>query len=105
MELKALIISRSGSNYLALVYTDRIVGLGAEPSMGSVGDSFDNALTEAVNGLYTTALMRQREPWGHPRADRARPTRKAWCWEQPATPRRTRHAHPEVEHTYYAGLE
>ena len=52
-----------GSNYLALVYTDRIVELGAKPSTGTVGDSFDNALAEAVNGLYKTELIRQRGPW------------------------------------------
>jgi hypothetical protein len=40
-----------------LVYTDRIVELGATPSTGTVGDSFDNALAEAVNGLYKTELL------------------------------------------------
>ncbi|MGO1839660.1 MAG: IS3 family transposase [Candidatus Microbacterium stercoravium] len=39
-----------GSNYLSIVYTDRIAELGATPSTGTVGDSFDNALAEAVNG-------------------------------------------------------
>lgn len=38
-----------GSNYTAMVYTDRIVELGAVPSIGTVGDSFDNAMAEAVN--------------------------------------------------------
>lgn len=52
-----------GSNYLALVYTDRIVELGAKPSAGMVGDSLDNALAEAVNGLYKTELIRRRGPW------------------------------------------
>jgi transposase InsO family protein len=52
-----------GSNYLALVYTDRIAELGATPSTGSVGDSYDNALAEAVNGLYKTELIRRRGPW------------------------------------------
>ena len=40
-----------GSNYLSLVYTDRIIELGATPSTGSIGDSYDNALAEAVNGV------------------------------------------------------
>ncbi len=52
-----------GLNYLALVYTDRIEELGMKPSTGTVGDSFDNALAEAVNGLYKTELIRQRGPW------------------------------------------
>ena len=46
-----------GSNYLSIVYTDRIGELGAKPSTGTVGDSFDNALAEAVNGLYKTELI------------------------------------------------
>lgn len=49
-----------------LVYTNRIVELGAAPSTGTVGDSFDsfdNALSEAVNGRYKTALFRRQGPW------------------------------------------
>lgn len=49
-----------GSNYTAMVYTERIVELGAVPSTGTVGDSFDNAMAEAVNNLYKTELIRQR---------------------------------------------
>lgn len=52
-----------GSNYLATVYTDRVVELGAKPSTGTVGDSYDNALAEAVNGLYKIELIRQQGPW------------------------------------------
>lgn len=52
-----------GSNYLALVYTNRIAELGATPSTGTVGDSYDNALAEAVNGLYKTELIRRHGPW------------------------------------------
>ena len=55
--------SDHGSNYMAMVYTDRIVELGAKPSTGTVGDSYDNALAEAVNGLYKTELIRRRGPW------------------------------------------
>jgi len=55
--------SDRGSNYLAVVYTNRISELGALPSTGSVGDSYDNALAEAVNGLYKTELIWQRGPW------------------------------------------
>lgn len=52
-----------GSNYLATVYTDRVAELGAKPSTGTIGDSYDNALAEAVNGLYKTELIRQQGPW------------------------------------------
>ena len=52
-----------GSNYLSGIYTDRIEELGAKPSTGTVGDSYDNALAEAVNGLYKTELIRRRGPW------------------------------------------
>jgi len=52
--------SDHGSNYMALVYTDRIVELGATPSTGTIGDSYDNALAEAVNNLFKTELIRMR---------------------------------------------
>ncbi|MCI2959434.1 DDE-type integrase/transposase/recombinase [Agromyces atrinae] len=55
--------SDHGSNYMAMVYTDRVVELGVVPSTGTVGDSFDNAMAEAVNNLYKTELIRQRGPW------------------------------------------
>lgn len=52
-----------GSNHLSIVYTDRIIELGAKPSTGTIGDSYDNALTETVNGLYKTELIRRHDPW------------------------------------------
>lgn len=55
--------SDRGSNYVSLVFTDRVVELGARPSVGSVGDNYDNALAEAVNGLFKTELIRRRGPW------------------------------------------
>lgn len=55
--------SDHGSNYMSLTYTDRVLELGAAPSTGTVGDSYDNALAEAVNGLYKTELIRQQGPW------------------------------------------
>jgi hypothetical protein len=56
--------SDHGSNFMAMVYTDQIVELGAVPSTGTVVDSFDNAMAEAVNNLYKTELVRQRGPGG-----------------------------------------
>lgn len=52
-----------GSNHTAMVYTDRIAELGAVPSTGTVGDSFDNAMAEALNNLDKTELIRQQDPW------------------------------------------
>ena len=84
-----------GSNYTAMVYTDRIVELGAIPSTGTVGDSYDNALAEAINNLYKTELIRQRGPLVHRRTGRTRDPRMGVVVEQPAPPRRARHAHPD----------
>jgi len=55
--------SDAGSQYLAIRYTDALAGAGALPSVGSVGDSYDNALAETINGLYKTELIRRRAPW------------------------------------------
>ena len=50
---------------MAMVYTDRILELGAVPSTGTVGDSFDNAMAEAFNSLFKAELIRNRHkgPW------------------------------------------
>ena len=57
--------SDAGSQFTAIRYGERLADLGATPSIGSVGDSFDNALAETVNGLYKTELIRGPEhgPW------------------------------------------
>jgi putative transposase len=55
--------SDHGSNYMALVYKDRIAELGALALTGTVGDSYDNAMAEAINALYTTEVIRARGPW------------------------------------------
>jgi transposase InsO family protein len=51
-----------GSNYKALVYTDRIAQLGTMPFTGAVGASYD-AMAEAIDALYKTELIRARGPW------------------------------------------
>jgi transposase InsO family protein len=84
-----------GSNYTAMVYTDRIVELGAVPSTGTVGDSFDNAMAEAVNNLYKTELIRQRGPWRTVEQVELATLGVGVVVEQLAPPRRTRHAHPD----------
>jgi putative transposase len=55
--------SDRGSQYLAIRYTERLVEAGAACSVGSRGDSYDNALAETIIGLYKTELIRQRGPW------------------------------------------
>jgi putative transposase len=55
--------SDRGSQYLAIRYTERIAEAGAVTSVGSRGDSFDNALAETIIGLYKTELIRRRGPW------------------------------------------
>ena len=53
------------AQYLSIRYTERLAEAGIEPSVGSVGDSYDNALAESVIGLYKTELVRNRGPWKH----------------------------------------
>jgi putative transposase len=55
--------SDRGSQYVSIKYTERLATAGIEPSVGSVGDSYDNALAETVNGLYKTEVIRRRGPW------------------------------------------
>src|SRR5512138_955723 len=55
--------SDRGSQYLSIRYTERLAEAGAVASVGSKGDSYDNALAETINGLYKTELIRQRGPW------------------------------------------
>ncbi len=55
--------SDRGSQYLSIKYTERLAEAGIEPSVGSVGDSYDNALAETINGLYKAEVIHRREPW------------------------------------------
>jgi len=55
--------SDRGVQYLSIRYTERLAEAGIEPSVGSVGDSYDNALAETVIGLYKTEVIRRRGPW------------------------------------------
>ena len=57
--------SDRGVQYLSIRYTERLAEAGIEPSVGSVGDLYDNALAETIIGLYKTELIRQRGPWRH----------------------------------------
>jgi transposase InsO family protein len=55
--------SDRGRQYVAIRYTERLLEAGIEPSVGSVGDSYDNALAETINGLFKTEVIRRRGPW------------------------------------------
>lgn len=55
--------SDRGSQYVSIRYTERLAEAGIEPSVGSKGDSYDNALAETINGLYKTELIHKRAPW------------------------------------------
>ena len=55
--------SDRGSQYLALRYTERLADAGIEPSVGSRGDSYDNALAESVIGLFKAEVIRRKGPW------------------------------------------
>jgi putative transposase len=57
--------SDRGSQYLAMRYTDRLAEAGIEPSVGSRGDAYDNALAESVIGLFKTEVIRREGPWRH----------------------------------------
>ncbi len=55
--------SDRGAQYLSIRYTERLAEAGIEPSVGSVGDSYDNALAESVIGLYKTEVIHRSGPW------------------------------------------
>jgi putative transposase len=60
--------SDAGSQYTSIRYTERLAEAGAKPSIGSVGDSYDNAMAESVIGLFKTELIRRHGPWRGPDA-------------------------------------
>jgi hypothetical protein len=51
------------AQYVSITYTERLAAAGIEPSVGSVGDSYDNALAETVIGLFKTEVIRRLGPW------------------------------------------
>ena len=54
--------SDRGSQYVSIRYSERLAEAGIEPSVGSVGDSYDNALAETINGLYKAEVIYRRGP-------------------------------------------
>ncbi len=55
--------SDAGSQFTSFAFTQRLIDAGADPSIGSVGDAYDNALAETTIGLYKTELINRRGPW------------------------------------------
>ena len=55
--------SDRGVQYVSIRYTERLAEAGIEPSVGSIGDSYDNALAETIHGLFKTEVIRRRGPW------------------------------------------
>jgi putative transposase len=55
--------SDAGSQYTSISYTERLAEAGVKPSIGSVGDSYDNAMAESIIGLFKTEVIRRRGPW------------------------------------------
>jgi transposase InsO family protein len=51
------------AQYVSIKYTERLAEAGIEPSVGSVEDSYDNALAETINGLYKAETIHRRGPW------------------------------------------
>ena len=91
----------AGVQYTSIAYTDRLDDIGAAPSIGTVGDSFDNAMAESVIGLFKTELHRnpaalaaQRRPLARPRRPRDRHLRMGRVVQRGTPPRRARRPHP-----------
>jgi putative transposase len=72
--------SDRGSQYRSLVYTDGPAELGVAPSVGSRGDSYDDALAEAVNAAYKNELIHRGKPWRNVHdVELTSATWVAWC--------------------------
>jgi transposase InsO family protein len=81
--------SDRGVQYVSIRYTERLAEAGTEPSVGSRGDSYDNALAETINGLFKTEVIRRRGPWRSLEAKHDRKLvhrRRPGNWPVPAEP-------------------
>ena len=98
--------SDHGSNYMSLVYTNRVAELGAIPSTGTVGDSYDNSMAEAVNALYKAELIRARGPWKTVEQVELATLEYVWWWNNARLHGELDLRTPvEVEAAYYADAE
>ena len=95
--------SDHGSNSSALVYMDRIAELGAIPSTGTVGYSYDNAMAEALNALYKAELIRARGPWRTVEQVELATLEWVWWWNNQRLHSELDYRTPvEAENEYYA---
>ncbi|WP_141914895.1 IS3 family transposase [Klugiella xanthotipulae] len=95
--------SDHGSNYMSMVYSNRVRELGAIPSTGTVGDSYDNALAESVNALYKAELIRRRGPWKTVEEVELATLEYVWWWNNERLHGELGRRTPvEVETAYYA---
>ncbi len=78
--------SDRGVQYVSIKYTERLAEAGIEPSVGSVGDSYDNALAETINGLYKAEVIHRRGPWRSFESGGVRYTGMGRLVQQPAAP-------------------
>lgn len=98
--------SDHGSNYMSMVYTNRVAELGAIPSTGTVGDSYDNSMAEAVNALYKAELIRQQGPWKTVEQVELATLEYVWWWNNERLHGELDMRTPaEVEAAYYAVTE
>ena len=86
--------SDHGSKDMAMIYTDRIVELGVIPSTGTVGDSDDNAIAEAINTLDKSELIRARGPWRTAPQVELAVLEWVWWWNNQRLHFRSRLQHP-----------
>ena len=91
---------------MSLVYTNRVAELGAIPSTGTVGDSYDNSMAEAVNALYKAELIRARGPWKTAWQVELATLEYVWWWNNARLHGELDLRTPvEVEAAYYADAE
>lgn len=91
---------------MSLAYTDALVTAGVTASVGTAGDSYDNALAETVNGLYKTELIRRKGPWRTVEQVELATLEYVWWWNNARLHGELGYRTPvEVEAAYYAEIE
>jgi len=98
--------SDRGVQYVSIKYTERLAGAGLVPSVGSVGDSYDNALAETINGLYKAEVIHRLGPWRSLEAVEFATLEWVDWFNHRRLLEPIGHVPPaEAEAAYYAGLE
>src|SRR6185437_1549027 len=98
--------SDRGVQYVSIKYTERLAEANLEPSVGSVGDSYDNALAETINGLYKAEVIHRRGPWRSMEAVEYATLRWVDCFNNRRLLESVGNIPPaEAEAAYYADME